>query len=130
MRSVTSDTLKLASLEGTMRSCGNEYDSASAARQQDVSCSPDLFEPIAMRVPDACRYIGISRSSLYILIAKGELEVVKLGASTLVLTESLKSLIEARRQPRNERREIEAVCERDATDSYPTRRLRGRERRP
>ncbi len=47
-----------------------------------------------MRVPDACRYIGIGRSTLYVLIADGELEIVKLGSSTLVLTESLKALIE------------------------------------
>lgn len=55
------------------------------------------IEPIAMRVPDACRYIGIGRSTLYVLIADGELEIVKLGSSTLVLTESLKALIETRR---------------------------------
>ncbi len=45
-------------------------------------------EPIAMRVPDACRFIGMGRSMLYVLIARGEVEVVKLGCSTLVLTES------------------------------------------
>jgi excisionase family DNA binding protein len=50
-----------------------------------------------MRVPDACRYIGISRSTLYLLIADGELEIIKLGCSTLVLTESLKALIGRRR---------------------------------
>jgi len=55
------------------------------------------LEPITMRVPDACRYIGISRSSLYVLIAEGEIEIVKLGCSTLVLTESLKALITKRR---------------------------------
>lgn len=50
-----------------------------------------------MRVPDACRYIGISRSTLYVLIAEGEIEIIKLGCSTLVLTESLKALIAKRR---------------------------------
>jgi excisionase family DNA binding protein len=50
-----------------------------------------------MRVPDACRYIGISRSTLYLLIAAGEIEIIKLGSSTLVLTESLKALIAKRR---------------------------------
>lgn len=57
------------------------------------------IEPITMRVPDACRYIGVSRSTLYILIAEGEIEIVKLGCSTLVLTESLKALIAKRRGP-------------------------------
>jgi excisionase family DNA binding protein len=56
--------------------------------------SPLSIEPITMRVPDACRYTGISRSTLYLLIARGEVEVVKMGAATLVLTESLRQLIE------------------------------------
>lgn len=54
-------------------------------------------EPISMRVPDACRFTGISRSSLYLLIARGEVEIVKMGAATLVLTESLRDLIERQR---------------------------------
>lgn len=52
------------------------------------------IEPIAMRVPDACRYLGIGRSTLYVLIGKGEIEVIKMGAATLVLTASLRSLVE------------------------------------
>ena len=50
-----------------------------------------------MRIPDACRFTGISRSSLYLLIARGEVEIVKMGAATLVLTESLRDLIERQR---------------------------------
>lgn len=46
------------------------------------SQSPHAIEPITMRVPDACRYIGISRSTLYLLIADGEIEIIKLGCST------------------------------------------------
>ncbi len=56
------------------------------------------IEPIAMRVPDACRYIGTSRSTLYVLIAGGDVEIIKLGSSTLVLTASLRRLVELRRQ--------------------------------
>jgi hypothetical protein len=59
--------------------------------------SPLAIEPISMRVPDACRFTGISRSSLYLLIARGEVEIVKMGAATLVLTESLRDLIERQR---------------------------------
>lgn len=55
------------------------------------------IEPISMRVPDACRFTGISRSTLYLLIARGEIEIVKVGAATLVLTDSLKGLIERQR---------------------------------
>ena len=47
------------------------------------------IEPIAMRVPEACRYLGIGRSTLYVLINEGEIEFIKLGNSTLVLTESM-----------------------------------------
>lgn len=50
-----------------------------------------------MRVSDACRFTGISRSSLYLLIARGEVEIVKMGAATLVLTASLRDLIERQR---------------------------------
>ncbi len=59
--------------------------------------STHAIEPITMRVPDACRYIGISSSTLYVLIAEGEIEIIKLGCSTLVLTESLKALIARRK---------------------------------
>ena len=55
------------------------------------------IEPIALRVPDACRYVGISRSTLYVLISRREIEIIKLGSSTLVLTASLRKLLERRR---------------------------------
>ncbi len=56
------------------------------------------IEPIALRVPEACRYLGIGRSTLYVLISKSEIEIIKLGSSTLVLIESLKGLVERRRE--------------------------------
>lgn len=56
-----------------------------------------------MRIPDACRFTGISRSTLYLLIARGEVEIVKMGAATLVLTESLRELIERQRGSRTSR---------------------------
>ncbi|MFW2349657.1 helix-turn-helix domain-containing protein [Qipengyuania sp.] len=55
------------------------------------------MEPIAIRVHEACRYLGIGRSTLYVLIGEGEIEFIKLGNSTLVLTQSLRSLVERRR---------------------------------
>ena len=56
------------------------------------------IEPISMRVNDACRYTGISRSTLYLLIAKGDVEIIKLGASTLVITDSLKRYVDGKRK--------------------------------
>jgi excisionase family DNA binding protein len=55
------------------------------------------IEPITMRVPDACKFIGLSRSTLYALVAAGEIETVKAGAATLVLTDSLRAFIDRRR---------------------------------
>ena len=63
---------------------------------------PQMIEPIAIRVPEACRYLGIGRSTLYVLIGEGEVEVIKLGRSTLVLTASLRSLVERRRKPEDD----------------------------
>lgn len=69
---------------------------ADPLRQQPRTAPP--IELITMRIPDACRYTGISRSTLYVLIAKGQVEIIKLGSSTLVITDSLRKLIAERRR--------------------------------
>lgn len=51
-------------------------------REQDPG---PAIEPIAMRVPEACRFVGIGRSTLYVLIARREIEIVKMGSSTWCL---------------------------------------------
>jgi excisionase family DNA binding protein len=51
-------------------------------------------EPIAVRIPQAAKMIGIGRSKLYELIGKGEIETVKLGSATLVAVKSLHALME------------------------------------
>ena len=56
------------------------------------------IEPISMRVNDACRFTGISRSTLYLLIASGDIEIIKLGATTLVVTESLRRFVNKKRR--------------------------------
>ena len=56
------------------------------------------IEPISMRVNDACRFTGISRSTLYLLIASGDVEIIKLGASTLVVTDSLRRFVNEKRR--------------------------------
>jgi excisionase family DNA binding protein len=45
--------------------------------------------PLTVRIREACRLTGIGRSKLYELIAAGEIEVVKVGAITLVPVSSL-----------------------------------------
>ncbi|MEN7538798.1 helix-turn-helix domain-containing protein [Aurantiacibacter flavus] len=55
-------------------------------------------DAISVRIKDACRMTGIGRSKFYELIATGEVEIVKIGAMTLVPTDSLRKLIERGRQ--------------------------------
>ena len=51
-------------------------------------------EPICVRVSVAVKLTGISRSTLYELIADGEIDVVKVGRSTFIRYASLKRLFE------------------------------------
>jgi excisionase family DNA binding protein len=50
-------------------------------------------EPICVKINDAARMIGVGRTKLYELIAAKQVEVVKLGKSTRVTTESLRELV-------------------------------------
>ena len=59
---------------------------------------PPSSEPICVRVNDAARLIGVGRTKLYELIATGEVDTVKLGKSTRVLTASLHDLMRRRRE--------------------------------
>lgn len=52
------------------------------------------IEPLTVRIPVAVQITGIGRSKLYELISAGELDVVKIGASTLITMASLRRLIE------------------------------------
>lgn len=51
------------------------------------------LEPISVRITVAVQLTGIGRSKLYELMADGQLETVKIGASRLILVSSLKKLI-------------------------------------
>jgi len=53
-------------------------------------------EPLSVRIKEACRLTGIGRSKLYELIASGDIEIVKVGAITLVPISSLKDLLQPR----------------------------------
>lgn len=60
-----------------------------------ISELPQLpLEPLTVRIPVAVRMTGIGRSKLYELIAAGEVDVVKIGASTLITVSSLRRLIQ------------------------------------
>ena len=69
-------------------------------KQNDDSHSPALFglRPISVRVREACRLTGIGRSKLYELIGAGEIEVFKVGTSTLIPMERLEAFITKHRE--------------------------------
>ena len=50
-------------------------------------------EPIAVRLPEATRISGFSRSELYRRAARGEIVFLKCGASTLVDVGSLRAAV-------------------------------------
>lgn len=56
------------------------------------------LEPLTVRIPVAVQLTGIGRSKLYELIAAKEVDVVKIGASTLVTVASLRRLIQKSRR--------------------------------
>ena len=65
--------------------------SAGSYRQGSVP------EPISVRIPEAARLTGLSRSRIYELMKSGDIEFVKVGSSTLILVESLRCFILSRR---------------------------------
>lgn len=50
-------------------------------------------EPICMRINDAARMLGVGRTKLYELIATGEIEMVKFGKATRIITASLHDFV-------------------------------------
>ena len=53
------------------------------------------MEPIALRVNDAGKLVGLSRSQIYRLINEGKLEAIKAGGRTLIKYASLRALIDS-----------------------------------
>ena len=54
-------------------------------------------EPISVRIPEAVRLTGLSRSRIYELMKSGEIEFVKVGSSTLIPFDSLRGFIKRQR---------------------------------
>lgn len=51
---------------------------------------------IAYSVPDAARTIGVSRATIWRLVAAGELQTFKLGARTLIKADELRAFVESK----------------------------------
>lgn len=67
-----------------------------------MNAAPDpSSQLITVRIKEACRITGIGRSKLYELIADGEIEIIKIGAMTLVPVDALSRFIEQRRARSN-----------------------------
>jgi excisionase family DNA binding protein len=62
----------------------------------------DIGEPISVKIPEAVRLTGLSRSRIYELMKSGDIEFAKVGSSTLILIESLRGFIQSRRFPRKD----------------------------
>lgn len=66
----------------------------------DQRASSERYIPVALRVAEAARMVGLGRSKFYELIASGDIETVKVGRCTLVPLESLYTLIDKARERR------------------------------
>jgi hypothetical protein len=56
------------------------------------------IEPISVKIPEAVRLSGLSRSRIYELMKSGDIEYAKVGSSTLIIVESLRSFVQSRRK--------------------------------
>lgn len=56
----------------------------------------DLVRPLAVRVRDACKLVGIGRSKLYELIRAGEISTFKVGTMTLISIAELERFVAVR----------------------------------
>lgn len=52
------------------------------------------MEPLTITVNDACKALGLGRTKLYELIAKGRLEILKIDKRTLIKTASIRALVD------------------------------------
>lgn len=54
--------------------------------------------PFAMSLNDAARWIGVSRSTIYRLVARGEIPRIKIGRRTVVLSSHLAEFLHGQEQ--------------------------------
>ncbi|MCP3732586.1 helix-turn-helix domain-containing protein [Sphingomonas sp. MG17] len=66
--------------------------------ERSATAPDEAISPITVRIPVAIKMTGIGRSKLYQLIARGEIDRVKIGTATLITVESLQRLMERNRR--------------------------------
>lgn len=73
-----------------------EADGAGGARRERLLIS--VREGVLLRVEAAALLLGIGRSTMFELIRRGEMPVVRIGRRTLVHRDDLERFAQARRQ--------------------------------
>ncbi|HEX5258729.1 MAG TPA: helix-turn-helix domain-containing protein [Sphingomicrobium sp.] len=64
--------------------------------RNEEAATEERMEPISVKIPEAVRLTGLSRSRIYELMKSGDIEFAKVGSSTLILVESLRSFLLSR----------------------------------
>lgn len=59
--------------------------------------STTTTQPLLLRVPEVCELLAVGRSTVYLLMARGELDAVHIGRSVRITTESAVAYVELRK---------------------------------
>jgi excisionase family DNA binding protein len=71
-------------------------------------------------IKESCDHLGIGRTSMYALIAAGELVAVKIGRRTLISAQSLESFVRAAEKDARLRRRCSAQATTNTTGAFET----------
>lgn len=82
--------------QGTTVSLSSDRGDALDEEHSRSECGHTLV-PITVRLPKAVELTGLSRTKLYELIKANEIEIIKVGSSTLIVVASLHRFVERRR---------------------------------
>ncbi|UQA70067.1 helix-turn-helix domain-containing protein [Stenotrophomonas maltophilia] len=61
-----------------------------------MAISTNALDPLLHRIPDACRRLSVSRTTLYELIKAGEIRSVKIGTRSLIPEVDLQRVLSSR----------------------------------
>jgi excisionase family DNA binding protein len=65
-------------------------------RLVDAGATTEITKPLALSVKDACRIIGVGNTTLWKLIADGQIRTIRIGRKRLVIYASLEALLSER----------------------------------
>ena len=58
-----------------------------------LDAAPGVLQPLCVTIDEAAGLLSIGRTRVYQLVAAGEIEMIKIGKSSRVTTESLNSFL-------------------------------------